>query len=225
MGNKYPKQIYASPLEKLRKERGWNQQQAAAHVVNGELKCDFKSFRSWEKGYTYPDTAHLKRLSEVFGVSTDYLLGLSKERNIGNNEISSITGLSETSIEALRFFSASQGDDDVDKEHKKTIDFINRAFSTVFPSVARYKSEPEEHAPLTTIFATMMKYIDAKDVSLAFWEDGKRKTLSGATATLDVDGDSTGYTVSELSRVVLIERVKKTLERMRLKEGSDDGIF
>ena len=213
MGNKYPVQIYSSPLEDLRKEYGWTQTETIQKV-----SCDPKSYRSWARGYTYPDTEHLKRLAEVFHVSTDYLLGLSEERNIGNAEISSITGLTEDSIEALRFFSAPQDDDDVDKEHKKTVDFINRAFNSILPSISRYRAAPDEHGPLTTIFATMMKYIDTKEVSLAFWEDGKRKALSGAAATLDFDGDPTGYTVTELSRVILIERIKKNLDNMRTKK-------
>lgn len=92
-GNKLPK----GRLKELREQRGLTQE-----CVKKAVGCDLKTYRSWEKYGNYPSADYLVELSKLFGVSTDYLLGLSKFTNIGNKEMSEETGLSEYSIDVLR---------------------------------------------------------------------------------------------------------------------------
>lgn len=92
-GNKLPKKR----LKKLREQRGITQEQ-----VKQAIGCDLKSYRAWEKDGNYPNADYLVELSHLFGVSTDYLLGISDFTNIGNKEMAEETGLSELAIDRLR---------------------------------------------------------------------------------------------------------------------------
>lgn len=92
-GNKLPKER----LKKLREQRGITQEQ-----VKQAISCDLKSYRAWEKDGNYPNADYLVELSHLFGVSTDYLLGISDFTNIGNKEMAEETGLSELAIDRLR---------------------------------------------------------------------------------------------------------------------------
>lgn len=92
-GNKLPKER----LKKLREQRGMTQEQ-----VKQAIGCDLKSYRAWEKDGNYPNADYLVELSHLFGVSTDYLLGISDFTNIGNKEMAEETGLSELAIDRLR---------------------------------------------------------------------------------------------------------------------------
>ena len=49
---------FPEKLQKLRKERGWSQQAVS----------------KWELGTAVPDTDNIVQLSELFGVTTDYLI-------------------------------------------------------------------------------------------------------------------------------------------------------
>lgn len=94
---KYRESIYTSPLHDLRQERHINQESVAAAIG-----VSVRSYGEWERGFIYPEPDNLLKLAKYFSVSTDYLLGATPYRNIGNREAMKITGLSEESIEALR---------------------------------------------------------------------------------------------------------------------------
>lgn len=100
MGRKLP--IYAERILTLRKSRELTQEQ-----VSQKIGCDIKSYRSWELGKTLPRTELLISLSKLFGVSTDYILGLIEYTHIGNKEVSEITGLSQRATDTLRQINSS----------------------------------------------------------------------------------------------------------------------
>lgn len=90
-------------LKKLREQCGLTQEQ-----VKNKIGCDLKTYRSWEKDGNYPSADYLIELSQLFGVSTDYLLGISDYTNIGNKEMSETTGLSEHAINILRAINSNR---------------------------------------------------------------------------------------------------------------------
>ena len=53
----------------LRKKQGWSQEELAER-----LGVSRQAVSKWESGQTLPDMDKLLLLSEVFGVTTDYLL-------------------------------------------------------------------------------------------------------------------------------------------------------
>lgn len=58
-------------INELRKERGWNQVDLAK-----KLNITKQTVSNWENDNIQPSVEMLIRISKVFGVSTDYLLGL-----------------------------------------------------------------------------------------------------------------------------------------------------
>lgn len=61
--------ILADKIINLRKQQGWSQEQLAE-----KLAVSRQSVSKWESGLSIPDLDKIIKLSEIFGVSTDYLL-------------------------------------------------------------------------------------------------------------------------------------------------------
>ena len=68
--------ITAIKLRELLKEKRTTYKELAEH-----LDVKQQSVSSWANGTTIPDTKHIAPIAEYFGVTTDYLLGLSDSRN------------------------------------------------------------------------------------------------------------------------------------------------
>ncbi|MBO7668696.1 MAG: helix-turn-helix transcriptional regulator [Firmicutes bacterium] len=67
--------ILADKIIELRKKNGWSQEELAE-----QLGVSRQSISKWESAQSVPDMARVIRLSELFGVSTDYLLKDNIER-------------------------------------------------------------------------------------------------------------------------------------------------
>lgn len=61
--------ILAEKIMKLRKQNGWSQEELAV-----KLNVTRQSVSKWESKASIPDLDKILKLSEIFGVSTDYLL-------------------------------------------------------------------------------------------------------------------------------------------------------
>ena len=61
--------ILADKIIELRKKNGWSQEELAE-----KLSVSRQSISKWESAQSVPDMGRILRLSELFGVSTDYLL-------------------------------------------------------------------------------------------------------------------------------------------------------
>lgn len=92
-------------LKELRKENKYTQDYVAK-----QIGVEVKTYRSWEIGYykdnvqMFPkiDSDKLELLSDLYGVSVDYILGRSKCRIVENEKIREVTGLNDKSIETLK---------------------------------------------------------------------------------------------------------------------------
>lgn len=60
---------FGEKLQKLRKEKGWTQEELAAQICISR-----QALSKWEQGMVIPDTENVLQVSKIFGVSTDYLL-------------------------------------------------------------------------------------------------------------------------------------------------------
>ena len=60
---------FGEKLQQLRRERGWSQEELAAHIPISR-----QAISKWESGAAMPDTENVVAISRLFGVSTDYLL-------------------------------------------------------------------------------------------------------------------------------------------------------
>ena len=61
--------IFADKLIRLRKKNGWSQEELAE-----KMKVSRQAVSKWESAQTVPELEKLLQLSELFGVTTDYLL-------------------------------------------------------------------------------------------------------------------------------------------------------
>ncbi|MGN0464955.1 MAG: helix-turn-helix domain-containing protein [Lachnospiraceae bacterium] len=68
--------ILAEKIVKLRKEKGWSQEELAM-----QLNVSRQSVSKWESSASIPDLDRILKLSQVFEVSTDYLLKDEMEEN------------------------------------------------------------------------------------------------------------------------------------------------
>ena len=60
---------FPEKLQKLRKGRGWSQEELANRITVSR-----QAVSTWELGTAVPDTDNIVQLSELFGVTTDYLI-------------------------------------------------------------------------------------------------------------------------------------------------------
>ena len=63
-------------LKAIRKEKGMTQKD-----VYLLLNSSANGYASWEQGRTEPDIKMIKKLCKIYEVSSDYLLGISDEKN------------------------------------------------------------------------------------------------------------------------------------------------
>ena len=175
-------------LRRLRNERELTQERVAQKVG-----CTIQTYRSWEKHGGVLAVEHLQRLADLFNVSTDYLLCRTDDLNIGNAEISEATGLSETSIEVLRFLNKTpEIIGNLEEYQNDTVRFINRALEIASVQIKRIEREGEE-IPVYTIFSEMEKYANSGQVTveddtgekkeIVFFSDGQ-KLISENTGRL-----------------------------------------
>lgn len=75
----------------LRMERGWSQVDLAQ-----KLHVTKQSVSNWENDNIQPSIEMLRKLSQVFSVSADYLLGLEDRRYL------EITGLSDEEVSHIQ---------------------------------------------------------------------------------------------------------------------------
>jgi transcriptional regulator with XRE-family HTH domain len=70
---------FAKRLEQLRKERNLSQED----VADG-ISCDRRSVGAWERGEKLPTLEFFYAVAQFFGVSTDYLFGLTDSPKLEN---------------------------------------------------------------------------------------------------------------------------------------------
>lgn len=91
-------------LMECRKRIGWTQEKVADY-----LQRTVKTYRGYEQGGYCPPGEVLVMLSDLYGVSIDYLLGRDPDYTTkGNKYIGESTGLSDKAIRALRYIFQSK---------------------------------------------------------------------------------------------------------------------
>lgn len=100
---------FAEKIISLRKQKGWSQEELAE-----KLDVTRQSVSKWESAQSAPDIAKILQLSELFGVSTDYLLKDSdgepeKEARSGEKGQTKEKARSVGKREAEEYLTASKG--------------------------------------------------------------------------------------------------------------------
>ncbi len=74
--------IFSDKLIQLRKKSGWSQEELAE-----QLGVSRQSVSKWEGAQSFPDIEKIVKMSQLFGVSTDYLLKEEEEEELSFVEI------------------------------------------------------------------------------------------------------------------------------------------
>ena len=102
--------IFADKLTKLRKKAGWSQEELAE-----QMNVTRQSVSKWEGAQSVPDLEKMIRLSNLFGVSTDYLLkdeiedtdsilpsdGMSEIRRVSMEEANAFLSVKATTSKSI----------------------------------------------------------------------------------------------------------------------------
>ncbi|MBP3460155.1 MAG: helix-turn-helix transcriptional regulator [Lachnospiraceae bacterium] len=72
----------AEKISLLRRQKGWSQEELAE-----KMDISRQSVSKWESGQSIPDLDKIIKISDIFAVSTDYLLKEDKEENYADIEI------------------------------------------------------------------------------------------------------------------------------------------
>ncbi|NLO84887.1 MAG: helix-turn-helix transcriptional regulator [Clostridiales bacterium] len=92
--------ILADKIIMLRKKSGWSQEELA-----NQMDVSRQSVSKWESAMSVPDLGKILKLSEIFGVSTDYLL--KDEVELEEDQIQEV----DTTDQAARRISLEQAND------------------------------------------------------------------------------------------------------------------
>jgi len=91
------KSKFAANLGKLRRERGFSQRQAAA-----ELGISQALLSHYETDTREPKLDFVLKVCDYYSVTTDYILGRTRERNDGASRLSNQVNEITTSLEGLK---------------------------------------------------------------------------------------------------------------------------
>lgn len=108
---------FINHLKTAREAKGYTQKKAAK-----ELDCELVTYRKIEQGQNREDIAFfLNSLATVFGVSADYLVGLSDTPHPEYDEVIASTGLNERALKKLQELHRLDGAE----EYSGYMDFVN----------------------------------------------------------------------------------------------------
>jgi len=82
--------MVADRIKALREQKGFTQTE-----LSKQLGITRSSVNAWEMGISVPSTQYIVELSDIFDVSTDYLLGVDSSASI------SVAGLTEDDIQII----------------------------------------------------------------------------------------------------------------------------
>lgn len=98
--------ILADKISNLRREKGWSQEE-----LSEKLDVSRQSISKWESGASIPDINRVIQLSEIFGVSTDYLL----REDEGNTDTQNYSNPDTKDFPRKRIISLEEANDFMDK--------------------------------------------------------------------------------------------------------------
>ena len=160
--------------KKLKKENGksFTQEDLANEINHFYNDCETitqGAISQWEKGERVPPIERLLILSHIFHCDCAYLLCDYDERIHGISEIKEVTGLSEDSINALRWFNIV-GCAAHSYNYHQVIDLLLKDAWDTYSSMKR-----QPHQPILSIMGTFFRFNrDDTPIVAESW-DGKLK--------------------------------------------------
>lgn len=207
-------------LKELRIKNGYTQ-----NAIADKIGVTTKTYRTWEIGVfksgsqSYPpiDNEKLEKLSDIYNVSIDYILGKSNYTSIDNEEIGKITGLNNFAISTLKSLKNTY-----DFEHTMNILNFIMTDTYLFGSFLGYLRdyiEPNFTIPIhpeRDKDTGNISYIENLDIESDSILTNKERLVYLGKKSGEFDGkplyDTKGIPVENLSRMnlLLVEEIFKT---------------
>lgn len=185
---------FSRNLKSLRERAGLNQSQLA-----DKLDVSRGSISFYENKDRIPDVVFLYKVSEYFGVSTDWLLGLheSPSMSVEDQAITERLGLSALSIDIL---------EQVHSYSNELADVLNLLIEEEFPIHALWETTLDEHDSALQkhrkeVFGNIEEQIANEIKKHPEWSDTKRKGFEGEVKAQIIGDWSLKYYEPILSRI------------------------
>lgn len=148
---------FPQQLRELRKEKGVSQA-----VLASELGVSKSTIGLYETGDTLPDAKTLHDLAVYFGVTSDYLLGLSKAREHENHVFAEETHFSASTIMRIVLYSRNGRDDPISIRSRLAFEYLlcTNEFQDLLDELKNYldMSVPTEEMSETDTHTFLHKY-------------------------------------------------------------------
>lgn len=214
--------IRCKRLKELRAKNGYTQSAIAERI-----SVTTKTYRTWEIGVydsrsnsqSYPpiDNEKLEKLSDIYNVSIDYILGKSNYTSVDNAEIGKITGLNNFAIATLKSLKKAY-------DYDRTMDIFNFIMTDTylfgsFLGYLRDYIEPNFTIPIhpeRDKDTGNISYIENLDIESDSASTNKERFVYLGKKNGEFDGkplyDIKGIPVENLSRMnlLLVEEIFKT---------------
>ena len=166
----------------------------------------------YELGKTPIPSHILIQLSNILGVSCDYILGLTDSLNIGNKEIEDMTGLTEKSIEQLRRARRVYG-----STYGRWVSALNAILENdkIIYTLSDLIYPPKSVAAVSPITTTDEDGFCTSDVVPIFDENGTGTLILNSETAGDVHRQPIAFTLLELS---FWEQLKQLIIQLRNKK-------
>lgn len=193
--------VQGSRLRNLRKSRGLTQKELADKIGCTEQTC-----RNWESGKNLPETDCLLLLSDLYGVSCDYLLCRIDEKNHDLQFIHDETGLSEAAVTVLQYAnSAANKKSVITLKNQRIISLINIALDREGKEIEKGKGKQRI---LNDLFTLLYDYAFADN-------KGVRVSPETISFSYDLSLDSIEYDTLPLLREAIIAEIRKELDSFK----------
>lgn len=203
--------IFSDRLSKLMKERNITQEQLAH-----ELGVKRQTVSLYKNGQSTPDAAQLKNIAMFFGVSADWLLGLSDTPTTSGDvkQVCNFIGLSEKVVNCLHQLNALP-----DLRKEAALDIV----SEVALSAGLF-SDCILRSALAMAQAKKSNLIDDPEGWRAYW--GKRDVKNVEEAFKPMGGASDGIEIhaieaAMLYRIQAVENIKQAAEKVTNKHREE----
>jgi len=210
---------FSTRLKELRRKSGFK----SAEDFATKYHLSINTYKEWESKDHTPTLNNLIYLAEIFGVSIDYLLGRIDTEHVENEDISKITGLSNTSIEILRFIREYKTPEnlidrsDTEGYNNRIVTCINELIEDSYDSVKKNKQRRIEGDSdyiydVASIFTPIYEYIHS-DLAKIENSDNERFLM------MDILNHTTMASASELYREMIFRQLTNHLDYLREESG------
>lgn len=200
MGDKLYTFSFQKGFKRARIKNGYTQKSFAK-----EFNISIETVKNWEQGRNIPEFKTLEKLCNFFHCDMDYLLNNLDCKDHDTQFIQDETGLSEKSIEQLRYLSLINNT--LTTEHDlNTINILLEQLNSKYNSIIH----------------TITEYLRSEGLSKDAWYDIRNKTLSEKEPPIDTDRISIPAHSDLFNNFLLMDIQKRILDLKReLKERSN----